>query len=398
MGNNSVSETIFQKFGRKLYSVTEKCIQKIIRSICSILPLRNNYIVLESEGDFTDNIRVFYEYMLEHEYNKQYKMIWIVHEPRKYISHENVEFVSRYKLFNFKANYYCAVSKYFLFTHPYWFRKVRKEQTVINTTHSVAQLKKPMKQQKDIPFDYLLVCSSYCAEIKKKVLSVEDKMILNIGMPRIDLMYKHIDCVSRLIPDYNGEKIILSMQTFKQSATMNDGKDVDPYALNVVRTDEEIIKLDQFLKNHNYILINKIHHLQNMDYIRDVSLKNIVYLTDHELLNIDCTVNNLLENADILLTDYSSVFYEFLLKNRPIGFLIGDMEDYSRGFIMDDPLNHMPGYKINTYEKLIHFLENYENYEKQYAEERNIVCNKVFSNPDAHNCERLYEWIEKNNQ
>ena len=98
---------------------------------------------MESEGDFTDNIRAFYDFMLDNQYNRQYKLIWIVHEPQKYTAPSNVVFISRYHLINFKADYYTTVAKFFLFSHPYWFKKRRKEQIVINTTHSAAQLKSP---------------------------------------------------------------------------------------------------------------------------------------------------------------------------------------------------------------------------------------------------------------
>ena len=394
MTNSVSNRNLMQRIYAKLYRIMQVCFHQIIRKVCTLLPLKKQNIVLESEGDFTDNIRVFYEYMLEHGYNHQYKLIWIVHEPEKYEKHENVEFVSRYGLFSFKANFYCAISRFFLFSHPYWFKKVRSEQVVINTTHSVA----PTKNQKFIPFDYLIVCSPYCGEIKKQVLTVNHDQMLDIGMPRIDLMFQHIDCIRKLLPEYHGQSVILSMQTFKQSAAMTGTAAVDPYALNVIHSEEEIRQLDQYLGLHNCILINKIHHLQNLDYISNVSLQNIVYLTDKELLSVNCTVNQLLENADILFTDYSSVFYEFLLKNRPIGFLIGDLQDYSRGFIMEEPLREMPGKKIQSFDDMIDFLEHYPEYESIYAPERERVKNQVFSHPDAHNCDRLYQWIENQNR
>lgn len=387
-----------QRASKKLFYSFQSCFHKIIRNICTLLPLKKNYIVLESEGDFTDNIRVFYDYMLKHGYHQKYKLIWIVHNPNKYEKHDNVEFVSRYGLFSFKANYYCAVSKFFLFSHPYWFKKRRLKQVIINTTHSAAQLKAPTQSQKLVPFDFLIICSPYCGEIKKLGFTVDNEHMLDIGMPRIDLMFQHVDCISKLIQNYQGQKIVLSMQTFKQSGAMQDSAMVDPYALNVIHSEKEIQRLDQYLGVHNLILINKIHHLQNMDYISNVSLQNIVYLTDKELISVNCTVNHLLENADILFTDYSSVFYEFLLKDRPIGFLIGDMQEYSRGFIMEEPLQEMPGVKMQSCNEIIDFLEHYQEYEPKYALERERIKNQVFSHPDAHNCERLYQWIENQNR
>lgn len=386
---------IFKSIFRRISNIIGISVTYIIKSI---VPLKNNYIVLESEGDFTDNVRVFYEYMIQNEFNNKYKLIWIVHEPQKYKKVNNVKFISRYSFLNLKMNYYCAISKFFIFSHPYWFKKNRKEQIVINTTHSVAQLKAPTANQKQIRFDYLLVCSPYCGEIKKKTFSIDNKHILNIGMPRIDLMFRHTRCIEQLLHNYHDEKIILSMQTFKQSETMYDADAIDPYALNVIHNEMEIKQLDAYLEANKCILINKIHHLQNMNFIKSISLKNIIYLTDSDLLAINCTVNNLLENANILLTDYSSVFYEFLLKDRPIGFLIGDMQQYSRGFIMENPLNEMPGKKLCNLHDVIDFLEHYQDYEKMYTIERERIKTLVFSHQDSQNCERLFHWIESQNR
>lgn len=391
--NNKAQRNLGRRF---LYSVRFR-IHAFIRRICSLFPLKEKYIVLESEGDYTDNIRAFYDYMIEHNYNKFYKLIWIVHCPAIYPKHNNVSFVSRYGLFSFKANYYCAVSKFFLFSHPYWFRKVRDDQIIINTTHSVAQLKAPSQIATTIPFDYLLVCSPYCREIKKKAFSISDNHILNIGMPRVDLMFHHTDCIRRLVPDYQGQKIILSMQTFKQTSEWIDSSSINPYALNVIHSKEEIEKLDEYLAANHYILINKIHHLQNMSCINQISTHNIIYITDADLFRIGCITNNLLENADILFTDYSSVFYEFLLKDLPIGFLIGDIDEYSRGFIMKNPLENMPGDKIRSYEEMVDFLNKHQEYGAKYAPERERIKNLVFSYADDHNCDRLYQWIQSQN-
>ncbi|MDN5584429.1 MAG: CDP-glycerol glycerophosphotransferase family protein, partial [Lactobacillus sp.] len=112
----------------------------------------------------------------------------------------------------------------------------------------------------------------------------------------------------------------------------------------------------------------------------------------------DIQVNQLVENADILLTDYSSVFYEFLLLDRPIGFLIGDMNEYARGFIMEHPLDEMPGEKIRNYEELLTFIDRSNSTPDDYSKQRSVVCNKVFTYKDNKNCERFFNWIQQQNK
>lgn len=380
----------------KIFRLLHKACDFFIFKIFQLLKTHDNYIMLESEGDYTDNVKVFYDYLIEKKLNKNYKIIWVVHNPEKYEKRPNVLFISRYKKWvNWSSNYYAAVSKVFIFSHPYWLRNWKKDQIVINTSHSVAQLKNPSPPCHKI-FDYVLCCSPYCKDIKRKAFyNIKSKQILELGMPRIDLLFKHKECIPLLDKNYNGEKIILSMQTFKQTKGWRDSELFDKYAINTIKTANDLLEFDKFLKNNNYKMYVKIHHLQDMSYIDKVSLDNIIYLTDEQLSKYSIQTNELLENADILLTDYSSVFYEFLIFNRPIGFQIGDINDYSRGFIMDNPLEEMPGKKIKNLIELKAFLSDVKNGVDDYSKEREIIKNKVFTYIDNGNCERLWRWINK---
>lgn len=372
-------------------------LDKVFLSLFRLLPIRNNYIVLESEGDYTDNIRVFYDHLIENKYNQKYKIIWIVHNPNLYKKEENVIFISRFhKGVNLIADYYAGVSKYFVFSHPYWLKNWRKEQIVIGTTHSVYQLKaapKPLVRT----VDYVLACSDNLKNFKAKMFGIKEDNVLVLGMPRIDLLYRQEKCISRFISEYSGERVVISMETFKQGKTWTDSNYVDAYALNFIHNESELLRLNEFLSKNKIYLIVKIHHLQDLSFLEMVHLSNIIYLTDDDLNKCNIITNDLLVNADVLLTDYSSVFYEFLLLDRPIGFSIGDMQSYSRGFISDNPLEEMPGEKIKNLDDFCGFIKNYLNGIDNYIEERNKIRNKVFKYFDDRNCERLINWIENYN-
>ena len=128
-----------------------------------------------------------------------------------------------------------------------------------------------------------------------------------------------------------------------------------------------------------------------MAFLDNTGLKNVFYLSDSDLLAKKIQINQLLSCADILLTDYSSVFYDFLLLNRPIGFMISDISDYSRGFIVDDPIAEMPGAKITNLEELITFLQDTISGNDNYQKERDRIKQKVFENTDSNNCYRVYK-------
>lgn len=387
-------------FLKKCLNRFKKIIFNFINSIFinffRLLPLKQNYIILESEGDYTDNVLTIYNYLVNNEYTKKYKLIWFVHNPAIYPKAKNVLFISRfYSYFNIKADYYIGVSKFFVFSHPYWLKNWRKKQIVINTSHSVSQLKKGSIVQKNKIFDYVLCCSDYCSSIKQEIFAVSSNQVLTIGMPRIDLLYTHKRCIEKLYHDLSKKKIILLMETFKQSNACSDSENINRFAINVVHNISELNILDNFLLQKNCVLIIKIHHLQNLQILNITHLESIKFLSDEDLNKNGLQVNDLLENADVLLTDYSSVFYEYLLLDRPIGFLIGDINEYKRGFLMEKPLGEMPGEKIRSLDELLLFLANSVVGSDVYREAREQVRNKVFKYFDANNCKRLAEWIDQ---
>ena len=385
---------------RKIYSKIRFFLGLSLLKIFQHMKIKENYIVLESEGDFTDNIRAFYDYLIENRINESYRLIWVVHNPRQFrnkIHEKNVIFISRFhKGIHIKAMYYNAVSKWFIVSHYSWPTRWKPTQIVINTCHSVYSLKNTIPVQRKC-CDYVLCCSEYTAIDSKRVFRVAQDRCLIIGMPRLDMLYKHIDCVHKLFADVGDNKILLSMSTFKQAKSWEDCSKINPYVLNIISNSEELVELDRFLKQQHYIMIIKIHHLQNMQFVKSVHLDHIRYITDEDLAKYDIQVNQLLENADVLLTDYSSVFYDFLLLDRPIGFMVGDITEYSRGFLTNDPLSEMPGEKISTLSQLKAFIENCTLSIDPYKDDRNLIKKKVYKYFDSKNCERLWSFIERGN-
>lgn len=385
---------------RKVYSKMRSFMDLVFLKVFQHMKLKENYIVLESEGDFADNIRTFYDYLIENQINEQYRLIWVVHTPRKFrnkIHEKNVRFISRFhKGFHIKAMYYNAVSKWFIVSHFSWPIIWQPKQIVINADHGIYPLKKstPVKRK---CCDYVLSCSEFTAEVAKRIYHVDQDHCLIIGMPRLDLLYKHCDCVHKLFDDVGEEKIILCMATFRQTKSWTDSGKVNPYVLNIISSIKELTELNLFLKQQHCILIIKVHHLQDMQFIGSIQLEHIKFITDDKLLKFNVQVNQLLENADILLTDYSSVFYDYLLLNRPIGFMIRDIKEYSRGFFSDDPLSEMPGEKISSLQQLKEFIENCNMRIDPYESERNLIKNKIYKNFDSNNCKRLWNFIKDGN-
>ena len=92
-----------------------------------------------------------------------------------------------------------------------------------------------------------------------------------------------------------------------------------------------------------------------------------------------------------LLTDYSSVFFDFLLTLKPIGFVIDDISQYGsmRGFTVEDPLGLMPGHKIYNVDDLKKFIADLVAGVDPYSDERQRINDLANKYQDSQSSTRL---------
>ena len=100
-------------------------------------------------------------------------------------------------------------------------------------------------------------------------------------------------------------------------------------------------------------------------------------IQDTDLFRHRIEIYLLLGSADALITDYSSVFFDYLLLDRPIGFTVDDIERYAkkRGFTVppEDMERLMAGPKIKDIQDLIAFLQDVTDGRDNYQEKRRIA-------------------------
>lgn len=142
------------------------------------------------------------------------------------------------------------------------------------------------------------------------------------------------------------------------------------------------------------LLIIKKHPLQTK-WSQEGQFSNIRYVTEEMLEKADLQLAELMGVCDGLISDYSSAAVDFMLLDRPIGYVLTDFKEYEekRGFVFKDPLAYMPGEKIHDYQGLEAFLGHVAQKEDQYKKEREALM-PVMHNPAENYCERLAGWLK----
>jgi len=227
-----------------------------------------------------------------------------------------------------------------------------------------------------------------------------DKYVIT-GMPRNDLLLTSDgkrNLSNMLEIDIDNKKVILYMPTFRHSVYGEINGDVNKF--NVFEIDGVSFKsLDDYLEKSGLILIFKFHPLETKEVVKEIKenkLRNIFVIEDQDLIKKDLDFYEIVNSADILITDYSSIYFDYLLLDRPIIFTLLDIDEYkkNRGFLLE-PLDFwMPGPKCNSLEQLkIEIIKSLED-DKYYKEQRKTIRDIVHRYKDANSSERVWTLID----
>ena len=137
-----------------IFSAVFSKLNYLLNNICfyifTVLPIINEQIVFESEGDFCDNAYALYDYMKKNNYFQKCKAIWLVDNLQRFQNLEDTIFFSKNRrVLNIKLMYYLARSKCILFDHnnPVLNLKKRKGQEIIYLSHGFGYKAKKAQEE-----------------------------------------------------------------------------------------------------------------------------------------------------------------------------------------------------------------------------------------------------------
>lgn len=246
----------------------------------------------------------------------------------------------------------------------------------------------------DLPgslFDYLLHTGGPLGAdyIMKHFNLKDDSNLLPLGYPRNDVLHT----TKNRKPDT--PTTILWMPTFRQSRRkgLSENYIKSTTGLPLFSTVEELHEFDAFLKRFNCYVDLKLHRNQVGILAHSVIDKE---LTNLKLIHPNPTsFYSSFSKYAALLTDYSSIYVDFLHMDRPEGFIFSDIREYeaSRGNFTYDYKENTPGYHIFTLKDLQNFCLDVINGKDPYAEDRKKVVPKFFKDFDGNSCERVSNFV-----
>ncbi len=336
------------------------------------------------------NPRAIYEYMLRDERFADFRFVWVFHEPEKreqFPELERAEVVSKFSGDYFR---YCARAKIIVTNSNLDYRIRKKNGQIFMQTWHGTPLKRlrcdiqaesgnvnntlyeiRMKNDMDVVrYDYFLSPSAFATEkfasaFNMKQLGIEN-ILVETGYPRNDILIDHSEeQLAKIrqglgIPE--GKKIILYAPTFRDNE--HDG------AGYTYRTHLDFDRLRSRL-GEDYAVLFRAHYFvaNSFDFSR---YEGFVY----DASRLD-DIRDLFLIADLLITDYSSVFFDYANLRRPILFYMYDLEAYGqdiRGFYFD--LSELPGEIITREDRLLDAIEEMFSEKFSPDEKYRAFCDK----------------------
>ena len=323
---------------------------------------------------YSDNPKWFYEYLIDINYNGEY--IWVLNDKKSY---SNIKHHTKLKIIHSKSIkwlYYMATSRLWVINCNLDANYIPQQRTIFLQTWHGTPLK---KIGLDIIVDSSILMQQYLDNIRlevknwtyilspnievneklKSAFNVLDEQILEVNYPRNDIFKnadsKKLEIMEKLNIQTN-KKIILYTPTFRTNDEVFN-----------LQLDKALLK--KSLKNDYIFLFRKHSNIKRtVDGLEDLSFFYDVSSFDD--------IQELYLVADILITDYSSVFFDYALLERLMIFYPYDLEIYQnklRGFYYEYS-DIVPGPIVKT---TIEIIDTIKSAEKQ---KQNFIANiKAFN-------------------
>ncbi|MGE8206618.1 CDP-glycerol glycerophosphotransferase family protein [Heyndrickxia sp. NPDC080065] len=407
---NISPEKIDKSFEDRLNKITriKKMMEKgnvaSYRILNKLFPIQSNTYIFQSYygNSYACNPKAIYEEMLSQ--NKNIKAVWVMKDLQKDLPGNPI----LVKPHSFKYYFYMATAKYFVNNGNFPdFYKKRSDTIHVETWHGTPLKKLGLDVDPDSVayaentsiellnrvkrWDYLIAPNHYTAEILKRAYNY-NKKTLEIGYPRNDIFYrndnvKKVEEIKKQLNIDPSKKVILYAPTWRDDDRKGSKKS-SPFEFR--------FDLDQFKERFGdeYVLLLRLHYFDAAR-IHLLGFEDLVYnVTYYD------DIQELYLISDILITDYSSVMFDYANLNRPIIFYTYDLLKYGskmRGFYFDFQ-EEAPGPIVLSDSELYETIANIEDLRDEYSEKYENFKDRFCNLDDGHASQRAIEIIFEKNQ
>ncbi len=240
-------------------------------------------------------------------------------------------------------------------------------------------------------YSYITASSTVEKFMLSKEFNISHEKVIVTGMPRNDILnYNYLNESFSYLNDY--KSVVLYAPTFRN----NEPPKFFPF------DDFNVTELEKFLTENNILLILRGHSASTVSKASKIykrtwdsnefnNLKNIRVLNHDRLADI----NTIFSRVDLVITDYSGVYYDFLLTDKPVMFIPYDLQKYeSEVGLLYEYDSVTPGPKVANFLDFKKEVLNLLNNKEYFAKERLFVKNLFFKYQDDLAGKRIIDFVK----
>lgn len=358
------------------------------------LPIQSKKVVFATyrSDRLVDNFRAVYDELERRDLGYEYVFL-LKRFPQSLVGQ------IQYVFHMMRATYELATARYFIiddYYYPVYVSSLRKGTEVIQLWHACGAFKKFGYSVLDKSYspddDYLkmvqihrnyskvYVSGEACIAPYADAFGMTQERIYPLGVPRTDQLLNTArqtrvrEKLYDRYPEWRKKRIILLAPTFR-----GNGQTTAHY-------DQEL-DFEKFRRElgPDTVLLLRMHpFVLNPPIVPDAYSDQIINMTDYP------DINDLMQIADILITDYSSVIFEFALLQKPMIFLVNDLQSYKaeRDFYFPYE-SFVPGPIVSTFEDVIAWIKRGQ-FDTQKIE---TFANQFFTYQDGEATKRIVDHL-----
>jgi len=385
-----------------------------------ILPLtflvfKKQYIVFIPRfySSFSGNVKYMYSHLRANEEVSDMRLVFLS-ESKDHVRYLNTNGIDAVYYPSLKAIYILLATKFLFVEGNEWVNNLKfhflLRSKKIQLWHgtgikSIGKSKKRIKNQ-DLKkrlylkavgdqnrVNYSIACftSHYQLKLRGDAFNADYKFVN--GQPRNDVLdgeiYNGIEkvgadgsLIDELARNFSNHKIIGYMPTWRK-------EDFNSSIINAI----EFNNLNSYLADNNMVMVVKFHskHFENLEV---GTYSNIVEYEKYK------DVYPLFSQLDLLITDYSSIYTDYLLLRKPIIFFPYDYDKYvnKERDLQVDYVSTSPGPICYDYKQLISQLDNFRVKNGDgFADERHEMLEKYYEYKGFESAKRLWAFINETN-
>lgn len=333
---------------------------------------------------YDDNSRAFFEYLIKNKKNQE--VYWVLNKGSIADKNNNYRKNIIYRG-SIKGFLYCFRCSCVIVSHSFAdvmpiFYKIKNLFRIksIYLFHGIYGLKKvaTLNENYYSCFDIINAVGDFEKKIKIENMNIKEEQIKVMGLPRYDKLY------NKKISNGN----IMVMFTWRTYTETEEGRNRYLDNIRSFLTNKELLEC---LKE-NKIKINVVLHSfvhKYYSFIKEIESENVTILAK------DTDIQSELINNSLLITDYSSVAWDFIYMNKPVIFYHFDLEEYlmERGSYLDLKKDLFGDIAYDE-DVLIELIKKNIKNKFQFNDSFNEKIKQYFKYTDNKNCERAYEEIK----